>query len=177
MKKSLLLAITFILTTVIFYFLTLWATPYYVMSRIEGKRKLPHNVTIHGEKVTDKNRAVPLPNPDFLYSRISYKLYDDSVLRISGTVPDSTYWSLGLYQSNSTNYYVVNDRQVHGRFIYYLVKEEIDPDKLKDLPKDKILYSPSDRGLVLYRFLLAAPYTYESLRQIQLEAQSQLLPL
>jgi uncharacterized membrane protein len=149
------------------YFLTLWATPYYVQYKISKNRVGETNVVRFAEKPSpENNRVVPLPNPDFLYSTIGYDL-EGKVLKISGSVPDATYWSISGYQANTTNYFVANDNQLDAKFEYYLAKEGSTSAALKDVPKEKIIYSPTTRGLVLFRYLISKAYSIEALTQLQ----------
>jgi len=151
---------------VVFYFLTLWATPYYVQYKIAKNRVSETNVVRFAEKPSEKNRVVPLPNPDFLYSTIGYDL-ENKVLKITGSVPNATYWSISGYQANTTNYFVANDKQLDSKFEYYLAKEGSTSAALKDVPKEKIIYSPTTRGLVLFRYLISKAYPLEKLTQLQ----------
>ena len=156
-----------ILTAVVFYYATIWATPYYVQSKIASKRGAEVNVLRFSEKPSpENNRTVPLPNPDFLYSSISYDI-KDGILKITGKVPDSTYWSIAAYRANTTNFFVENDDQVDGNFEYYLANEGSKSKVLKDIPKEKIIYSPTGRGLVLFRYLISKAYPFNTLVDLQ----------
>ena len=156
-----------ILLAVGFYYLTIWAAPYYVQSKVVSQRGNSTNVLRFAERPTpEKSRLVPLPNPDFLYSSISYDI-NDSILKISGKVPDSTYWSIATYQANTTNFFVANDDQVDGNFEYYLANEGSKSPLLKDIPKEKIIYSPTKTGLVLFRYLISKAYPFNTLVGLQ----------
>ena len=156
-----------ILLAVVFYYLTIWVTPYYVQSKIASQRITNVNTLRFAERPSpEKNRVVPLPNPDFLYSSINYDI-KDNILKITGKVPDSTYWSIATYQANTTNFFVANDDQVDGNFEYYLVKEGSKSAVLKDIPKEKIIYSPSKTGLVLFRYLISKAYPFNTLVDLQ----------
>ncbi|HEY6141934.1 MAG TPA: DUF1254 domain-containing protein [Flavobacterium sp.] len=156
-----------ILLAVVFYYLTIWVTPYYVQSKIASQGITNVNTLRFIERPSpEKSRVVPLPNPDFLYSSINYDI-KDSVLKITGKVPDSTYWSIATYQANTTNFFVANDDQVDGNFEYYLVKEGSKSAVLKDIPKEKIIYSPSKTGLVLFRYLISKAYSLNTLVDLQ----------
>lgn len=156
-----------ILTAVVFYYATIWSTPYYVQSKISSQRGAATNVLRFADRPSPKkNRTVPLPNPDFLYSSINYDIKGE-ILKIFGKVPDSTYWSISAYQSNTTNFFVANDDQVDGTFEYYLVNEGSTSKILKDIPKEKIIYSPTGRGLVLFRYLISKAYPFNTLVDLQ----------
>ena len=156
-----------ILLAVVFYYLTIWVTPYYVQSKIASQRITDVNTLRFAERPSpEKNRVVPLPNPDFLYSSINYDI-KDSILKITGKVPDSTYWSIATYQANTTNFFVANDDQVDGNFEYYLANEGSKSPLLKDVPKEKIIYSPTKTGLVLFRYLISKAYSFNTLVDLQ----------
>lgn len=93
----------------------------------------------------DENaRAVVKPNPDFSYGVAFYNL-EEGPLRISGTIPDSTYWSIAFYSPNTINYFVKND-------------QEFDSNELKIILdhndcKEATLQSPTQKGLILIRYL------------------------
>ena len=156
-----------IVLAVIFYYLTLWVTPYYVQYKFASKHKGTANTINFAAKPSSENaRVVPLPNPDFLYSTIGYNV-SDSILKITGPVPDSTYWSLAVYQANSTNVFVVNDQQVDKQFEFYLVKDGTHSAFIDSLPKEKIITTPSSRGLVLFRYLISKAYPLDTLANLQ----------
>jgi len=166
-NKTLLNFLVLAITAIGFYYITLWATPYYVQLKFASKQKTVPNTIRFAPKPSAENlRVVPLPNPDFLYSSIGYNV-SDSVLKITGPVPDSTYWSLSAYQANTTNFFVVNDQQVHGRFEFYVVKEGTHPPFLDTVPKSKIITTPTSRGLVLFRYLISKTYVLDSLSSLQ----------
>jgi len=156
-----------ILTAVVFYYVTIWATPYYVQNKLASINAEYINKPRFGDQPTPENsRVVPLPNPDFLYSSINYDLKDE-VLKISGIVPDSTYWSISAYQENTTNYFVQNEEQVKAKFEYYLAPEGSTSEALKNIPKEKIIYSPTTKGLILFRYLVSKAYPIQKLSELQ----------
>ncbi|REH00479.1 DUF1254 domain-containing protein [Flavobacterium aquicola] len=156
-----------VLLAVVFYYLTIWVTPYYVQNKIASQRSPDVNTLRFAKRPSpENNRVVPLPNPDFLYSSINYDI-KDSVLKITGKVPDSTYWSIAAYQSNTTNFFVANDSQADGNFEYYLAEEGSTSALLKDIPKEKIIYSPTASGLILFRYLISKAYPFNTLVDLQ----------
>ena len=160
-------ALVLVVIAVAFYYLTLWIVPYYVQSKITSQRSPGVNTLRFAERPSpEKNRVVPLPNPDFLYSSIDYDL-KDGILKISGKVPDDTYWSIATYQANTTNFFVANDGQVDGDFEYYLAKEGSTSALLKNIPKEKIIYSPTETGFVLFRYLISNAYPFNRLVDLQ----------
>ncbi|MEM9840799.1 MAG: DUF1254 domain-containing protein [Pseudomonadota bacterium] len=98
-----------------------------------------------------ERRYGPLPrvarsNPDSMVTRVAYDLSEGS-LRLRGkTWPD--YWSLSVYDQNTNNVFVVNDRQIQSdSFDYTLVRAS-------DVPvadgSQKIV-SPTLKGILLIR--------------------------
>ena len=166
-SKKVIYGLGALLLAVVSYYLTIWATPYYVQSKIASQRNNTVNTIRFAERPTpEKSRVVPLPNPDFLYSSVSYDI-KDGILKISGKVPDSTYWSIATYQANTTNFFVANDDQVDGNFEYYIANKGSKSSWLQGIPKEKVIYSPTERGLVLFRYLISKAYTLNALVDIQ----------
>lgn len=160
-------ALILVVIAVSFYYLTIWITPYYVQKKFAEKSLGAINTPRFGDQPNAENsRVIPLPNPDFLYSTINYDLEDD-VLKISGIVPDSTYWSISAYQENTTNYFVENEEKVKSRFEYYLAPEGSTAEVLKNIPKEKIIYSPTNKGLILFRYLVSKAYPVKTLAELQ----------
>lgn len=166
LKKG-LFALILVAIAVSFYYLTIWVTPYYVQKKFAEKSLGVINTPQFGDQPNDENsRVIPLPNPDFLYSTINYDLKDD-VLKISGIVPDSTYWSISAYQENTTNFFVENEEKVKAKFEYYLAPEGSTSEVLKNIPKEKIIYSPTTKGLILFRYLVSKAYPVKTLAELQ----------
>jgi len=165
-KKG-IFALVLVVIAVSFYYLTIWITPYYVQNKFAEKSLGYVNTPRFGDQPNAENsRVIPLPNPDFLYSTINYDL-KENVLKISGIVPDSTYWSISAYQENTTNYFVENEEQVKSKFEYYLAEEGSKSEVLKNIPKEKIIYSPTTKGLILFRYLVSKAYPVKTLAELQ----------
>ena len=139
--------ITFIAASMIGYYGFLYEFPYIVQRIAETRFGKPNRLIAKGI-VTDTSRSVVAPNPDFLYSAASFDLAAGP-LRLSGTLPDSTYFSLSFYQKNTSNFYVINDRNLSKNFDIVLV------EKGKPAPKTnaQIVFSPSVKGTALVRIL------------------------
>lgn len=160
-------ALLLLVIAVSFYYLTIWVTPYYVQDKFASKSADYVNTPRFGDQPNAENsRVIPLPNPDFLYSTINYDL-NEHVLKISGIVPDSTYWSISAYQENTTNYFVENAEQVKVKFEYYLAPEGSTSEALKNIPKEKIIYSPTTKGLILFRYLVSKANPLQKLTELQ----------
>jgi uncharacterized membrane protein len=98
---------------VVFHLLTVILFPRVIMSlafkHILKRSGSEINTLIHSPRVTVDSRNVVKPSPDLLYSICVYDV-GEKPLRITATVPD-TYWSISFYQTNTDNFYVLNDRQ------------------------------------------------------------------
>ena len=167
MKKYALPILLFVGLSGTFHVATIHLTPHLVMNKLR-KRTGQVNALRYGERPTDKNRAVPMPNPDFVYTSGFYDV-SERPLRVTGTVPDSSYWSFSLYQRNAANFFVINDRQVRNRrFSFVIAKEGTPAAQLKDIPPEEILYSPTDQGFLLLRYLVDNT-NYDYVRRVQQE--------
>ena len=163
-KVKLLLVIPLV---IVFYYGTLWAIPFLIQKKVLASTGIRINSIKYSDKPTpENNRVVPLPNPDFLYSLIGYDV-TDSILKITGPIPDSTYWSISTYQGNTTNYFVLNNRQIKNHFEFYLVKEGYTSHLIDTIPKSRIIYSPTNKGVVLFRNLLSKAYSDSRLAELQ----------
>ena len=88
------------------------------------------------------------PNPDFAYGSAFYDI-STGPIRIQGSMPDSIYWSVALYQPNSINYYVKNDMQ-YGQSQFDLVLGESDPG----IEGTEYINAPTKEGFLLLRLLV-----------------------
>ena len=68
------------------------------------------NTIHHQPRVTAKSRSVVRPSPDLLYSSCVYDL-NAGPLRVETHGMPRTYWSISLFDAETNNFYVLNDRQ------------------------------------------------------------------
>ncbi len=118
----------------------------------------------------DENaRAVVKPNPDFSYGVAFYNL-EQGALRISGSIPDSTYWSIAFYSPNTINYFVKNDQEFDSNTFEIILDDEN--------CQQSTLPSPTKKGFILVRYLCKnqSPSEIEiaskHLNSLQIEAYS-----
>ncbi len=64
-------------------------------------------------------------------------------------MPD-TYWSVSLFDAETNNFYVLNDRQAKTGAVDFTI---VPPDQDKQ-PLGTVVRSPTRRGLVLFRTLI-----------------------
>ncbi len=93
----------------------------------------------------DENaRAVVKPNPDFSYGCAFYNL-NDGPLDITGTIPDSTYWSIAFYSPNTINYFVKNDTEFDSKNFKLILGN--------GTCSETTIKSPTNKGFILIRYL------------------------
>ncbi len=101
----------------------------------------------------DKARAIVLPSPDLAYVLCAYDL-SKGPLAVTFNPPASLpYWSVAAYADNSDNFLVINDRDAsHAHSVILL-----SPHRFYILPplSSRAEAAPSDRGIVLFRGLMA----------------------
>jgi len=157
--------IIFIAVAIGSYFLVIFITPSVVMLGVKAKAKSTLNVPVYSDVVTHKDRHVVLPNPDFLYVVCGYNLWDGP-LKITGTMPDSSYCSFSLYSGNTHNYYIKNDRETpEKKFEILLTYDDCltanNPQQLE------CITSPTYMGVMMVRILIDKPENLEKLKEIQ----------
>ncbi|MGE0637276.1 MAG: DUF1254 domain-containing protein [Bacteroidia bacterium] len=159
--KSILIVI---LAAVAGYFLTVFITPRYILLKIKFNSGSKMNVPVYSDVMTDKDRHVVMPNPDFLYVASGYNLWGGPI-RISGKMSDSSYSSVSLYADNTLNYFIRNDRQTPDKeYSFILTRNEEDKAKY---PNEEVIVSPSEFGTILTRILIDKPENIEKLKEAQ----------
>ncbi len=104
---------------------------------------------IHARRATPEARTIVRPSPDLAYSICVYDLSQgDLRLRVT---PSAGYWSLSLYDADSDNYRVWNDRDTpQGVDVVLTLSRDLAAD-------DPRIAAPSSRGVAAVRRL--APHT------------------
>lgn len=159
--KSILILV---LSTLAGYYLTIYLTPRYILLKIKFNSGSKMNVPVYSDVITDTDRHIVMPNPDFLYVASGYNLWKGPI-RISGEMPDSTYSSVALYSDNTMNYYILNDRQTpEKRFNFILTRNKEDKTKYSN---EEVIVSPSAMGTILTRILIDKPENIDQLKEVQ----------
>ena len=152
MKKWILPSFVFILITGVAYVFTLWMAPRAVLAVLKSKGKTPLNSFFYADQLSGKERRVKLPNPDFLYSLAGYDL-SNGPLKISGEMPDTSYYSLAIYEDNTRNFFILNDTQVpNNKFEIILTKKGEEAVWKEKYPR--VIGSSSSIGVILVRELI-----------------------
>jgi len=139
---------------IIFHFLTVILFPRVIMAlafqRILNRSDSEINTLVHSPRVTVNSRHVVKPSPDLLYSICVYDV-SEKPLRITATVPD-TYWSISFYQTNTDNFYVLNDRQAKSNPVNIVL---VGPGMAAPRAENaQVVVAPTNKGVFLLRSLI-----------------------
>lgn len=155
MKKILPYLLLFLVAFIGFYQLTISFLPNalyaLVQQKMEARVGYSKNRVLHLDLPTDSSRAVVMPNPDFLYVSSFYDL-KDGPLQLTGSMPDSTYWSVSFYQPNTVNWYIKNDRQYESDELNLVL---VSSQSKIQAPEDaELVRAPRKKGFLLIRILV-----------------------
>ena len=126
------------------------ATPHIIMHMtMRGIGRGGVNTMMFGKRPTSASRGVVRPSPDLLYASCVYDLSKGPVRVTASGMPD-TYWSVSLFDADTNNFYVLNDRQAKTGAVDFTI---VPPDQDKQ-PLGTVVRSPTRRGLVLFRTLI-----------------------
>ena len=164
MKKSVALFVTLALTALLFHFATVFAAPYVVMSAAMKRLSRDDtalNTWIHAPRVSERSRAVVRPSPDLAYSACVYDLKDGPV-RVRVAAWDD-YMSVSMFQSNTDNFFTINDRRATAGVDLVLVEKGGEhPDAA-----GVVVESPSRRGIVIQRRLAPTQQRFDAAAAIR----------
>jgi len=109
------------------------------------------NTFAHPPLATDESRAIVRPSPDLLYSSA---VFDVSEHPLHVTVPLSApYTSLSGFASNTDNFFALNDLTAGSDPIDVVI---VGPETPRaGLEGRRVIESPSDRGVLLVRRVVA----------------------
>ena len=154
MKTWLRWIVLTLILAVVFHVLTVFLFPRVIMAlaikRLSNRPASGINTLIHSPRVTVDSRHVVKPSPDLLYSICVYDV-SAKPLRITAPVPD-TYWSISFYQTNTDNFYVLNDRQAKSNPVDIVL---VGPDmSLPPVENTQVVVAPTNKGVFLLRSLI-----------------------
>jgi len=140
---------TALVLAVLTHFAVLLAFPNFVMNTAMARVSGGHfNVWRQGARVTEASRAIVRPSPDLAYSTCVYDLSGGPIQ--VHVAPWRAYWSLSLYQDNSDNFFVIDDREAHDGADVIIIKQGM---AAPDHATAQIVESPTTRGIALVRRL------------------------
>lgn len=115
------------------------------MSRIESH--VSDNRWIGAKRITTESRTVIRPSPELAYSACVYDLRHGPVhMRVQAM---NDYWSLSLFEANSDNFYIADNRTAPGGVDIWLLGDR--PANGPPPAGVTVVRSPSDRGIALIR--------------------------
>jgi uncharacterized membrane protein len=137
------------LVGLIAHFAVIFAAPYVLMGgamkKLSGNGRAV-NQFVFGPRTTEASRAVVRPSPDLAYASCVYDLAKGP-LHVHAA-PWSDYMSISVFQANSDNIFVQNDRQAPMGIDFVLArKDQATP------PGARVVISPSVKGVILDRRL------------------------
>jgi uncharacterized membrane protein len=132
------------------HFAVIFATPYVLMGgamkRLSGGGRAV-NQFVFAPRTTETSRGVVRPAPDLAYGACVYNLAKGP-LRVHGAPSGGDYMSIWVFQANSDNIFVENDRQAPTGIDFVLAKKD------QATPAGaRVVISPSTKGIVLDRRL------------------------
>jgi len=157
---------------VAFHLLTVYFIPRGIMTlamrRLSKRSAAGINSLVHAPRVTVDSRQVVKPSPDLLYSICVYDV-SEKPLWIAAPVPD-TYWSISFYQTNTDNFYVLNDRQANSNPVNMVL---VGPDMaVPQIDNAQVVVAPTNQGIFLLRSLIEDEKKLGQLMKIQKLASS-----
>jgi len=162
MKKLIIwTSIATLLVAILAHIITLIVIPYQIMNNTMAK--FPTNVLLKGTRTTAESRGVVMPCPDLVYSIATYDV-SKYPLYFSAKVPDA-YWSVSFYDTNSDNYFVINDKQVKSNPVELLLVG--DNWTSADAGKAQVVKARSNKGIMLVRYLLIDDTALNDLYAVQ----------
>ena len=146
---------------VVTHFAVLYAFPSVLMNVAMQRVGQGHtNIWHPSPRVTETSRGIVRPSPDLAYSVCPYDLSQGPMqLRVT---PWRGYWSLSLYQDNSDNFFVIDDREARGGGDITLIRQGATPPE----HARHVVESPSTRGIALIRRLAPTQADYDATTQV-----------
>jgi uncharacterized membrane protein len=162
MKTNLAIwVIIFVLSFLFGHFHQLSQVPIEVLDKHMSKITLSaggYNIFLHRKRPSAENRVVPRPSPELAYSVCVFKL-ENNAIRIRFSPPEDTYWSVSIFDEETNNIKVYNDRtQFSGEVVIYQRGKEsfIDIDN-----EVSVLPVSSERGVILVRIFAPDQNTFD----------------
>ena len=125
-----------------------------------------YNHALTAPRADAKARTVVRPSPDMLYTACAFDIFEHP-LRITAPVQDS-YVSISAFDAATNNFFAVNDSTVspgadgQKHFNIVIARNEV------AVPAGaKLVVSPTDRGLILFRSLVRRNADVPALERIQ----------
>lgn len=169
--KNILLYLLFaVIFGVVGYQMTIRYLPNFIYNKVHNRafeRNKADNTLSYHDLPTDTLRSVVMPNPDFLYVSCFYDV-SESPLHFTGTLPDSSYWSVSFYEPNTINWYVKNDMEYDSNKLDLVLSKRNQQYK-PDFAGAESAVSPNDKGFMLIRIVVtdSSPETLKKYKDWQ----------
>ena len=171
MRSALLWGLGILAGAALVHVAAVTALPYGIMSRVFAALQgdAGANAFTHPPLATHESRAVVRPSPDLAYSSA---LFDVSEHPLHVTVPLSApYTSLSGFASNTDNFFALNDRTAGGDPIDVVIVGPGTPRS--GLEGRRVIESPSDRGVLLVRRVVARGEDFPALDALRQQARAE----
>jgi uncharacterized membrane protein len=149
----------FVAIATIAHFVFHIGSPYLIMTRAMSgivQRAGGFNTPLSTGLPNAASRSIVKPSPDLLYTACAFDVREGPVL-VGGT-PSQAYWSMAFYASNTDNFFVINDRQAQGTPAFVVIATARMRDRIPAEQKSlEVVEPPSDKGIVLFRYLVLDP--------------------
>jgi uncharacterized membrane protein len=163
MRRAIPWVLATIVLGVVLHVALVFALPHLIMMRAM-ERLGAANTIHHGARVDASSRAVVRPSPDLLYSACPYDL-SHGALRVTAPVPASTYWSVSAFDSQTNNFFVLDDREAKGAADFILAAKPMKAGALQ------VIVSPTEHGVLLFRTLIDNDAHFATLNAARLRAR------
>lgn len=157
-KKFFAWALFTLALAVVFHFIVVWRIPSVMTTKnveaiLARKKTGEYNRLFYNDLSYAGTDLVVMSNAD-MRSSIGFYDVSDKPVKIRCVVPNTgNYWSISLYAWNTDNFYVRNDRNAPGReFDLVIVKTN---SKYRKLADEEVVVSPTGKGVVLMRYIVA----------------------
>jgi uncharacterized membrane protein len=157
---------------------SVWYLPHFIMHQAMARMGAV-NAIHHQPRVTADSRGVVRPSPDLLYSVCPFDLTNGPLL-VTAAVPQGTYWSVSVFDADTNNVFALNDRQAKTIANFLIVAPpSTSRDSLILTTHSRSVHfevtSPTTRGLVLFRTLIASEKNSAMLDAVRRQANCKLL--
>jgi uncharacterized membrane protein len=142
-----------ILVALVVHLVALYLLPRVVMMRALDRLGAANTMHV-GKRPTAAARVIVRPSPDILYATCPYDL-SKGPLRVTAPVIHTSYWSVSAFDANTDNFFVKNDQKTPADSVeLVVVKRGQAWPKLDAAIERAILFSPSEKGLILFRAVI-----------------------
>ena len=124
----------------------------------------------HGRRVDEASRGVVRPSPDLLYSSCPFDL-SKGTLEVKAPVPPGTYWSVSAFDTETNNFFALNDRQIGGQPLeLILLPTHGGQEPAMHIAGQLVVRAPTERGLILFRTLINDDRNFATIDAIRRQA-------